>query len=90
MNAIKQELMEFLTHENDYVHEAAGRVFEVAQLLESNEISQDEFDELVGDILDIERAAGAGKSVEQSALIETGIRALISVLPNVVGLVTGK
>ena len=87
---IRKEMEEFLTHENQYVHECAERLSVLVEYLATDQISEDEFNELAEDVLDMERAAKAGKDVERAALIETGMRALISFLPQIVGLVTKK
>ncbi len=90
MSDLKTEMSDFLTHENQHVRECAKRVHDLASLLEANEISEDEFNELVGDVTDVARVAESAEDIEWKANVETGLRALIAIMPKVVGLATGK
>ena len=91
MNAkLKKELDHYVTHSNQYVHKAALRVRDMAHALENGDISEDEFNELVGDVLDIAHIAKAAADVQMQARIETAVRAMIALLPKLVGIATGK
>ena len=87
---LKKELDHYLTHPNQYVLKTAQRVLDMAHHLESGAISQSEFDELVGDVLDIAHISKAADDVQTAARIETAVRAMIALLPKLVGIATGK
>jgi hypothetical protein len=89
-NKVQDELKNFLTDENEFVSSAAKRVIDLASLLDAGEISEDEFNELAGDVVDIQKVADAAADVKRAAQIETGIRAIAALLPKIVGLVAGK
>lgn len=90
MSEIKTELEHYLTHPNQYVSKVARHVQNLAEGLAAGHVSEDEFNELTQDILDTAHIAKAADDVEMQARMETAVRAIVALLPKLVGIATGK
>lgn len=90
MSDIKNELNHYLTHPNQYVSKVATHILNLAKGLEAGQVTEDEFNELSQDILDTAHIAKASSDIKMQANIEKAVKAMIALLPKIVGIATGK
>lgn len=78
------DFSEFLKHDEEVVKRVARVLAELTESLELKSISQQEYDELTDDLLDMEKIDKLADSVEQAAKIEKAFNSLAGIIGKVV------
>jgi len=79
-----KDFSEFLKHDDEVVRRVAGVLRELSESLDLKSISQEEYDELVGDLLDMNKIDNFATSIEHKAKLEKAFNALSAIVGSVV------
>jgi len=79
-----KDFSEFLKHDEEVVRRVAGVLRELSESLDLKSISKEEYDELVGDLLDMNKIDNLATSIEQKAKLEKAFNALSTIVGSVV------
>jgi hypothetical protein len=77
------ELKEFLEHEEESIRKTAEVLQELTETLESGTLSKEEYDELVGDLLDMKKIDELADTIERKAIIEKAFNLMTQMLSSV-------
>ena len=75
------DLNTFLTHNEEVVRKAAEHVLSLREHVRTGDLSADEFEELAGDVLDLQRVDALADKITNKALVEQALIQLKAALP---------
>lgn len=79
-----KDFSEFLKHDEEVVRRVAGVLKELSESLDLKTISKAEYDELVDDLLDMDKIDNLANSVEQAAKLEQAFKALSGIVGKII------
>lgn len=75
---------EFLNHDEEFIRRIAGVLNELTESLEGKAISKQDYDELVDDLLDMEKIDNLCDTMERKQKAEVAFKALAAIVGKII------